>query len=214
MTDGAPGVRISAILLAAGQSKRLGRNKLLLPAGGETVIRRTVRAAASSAVSETLLVTGHEAGRVRAAVDGLPVRIVHNPRYAAGQSTSMIAGIEAASAEAAAYLFVPGDQPLLCAQTLDEMIGLYARGGGRALIVAPAFCGRRGAPTLFSAALRAELLAVRGDAGGRGILRRLEAARPEQVVFLPLGTDDIFLDVDTEADYARMLGRLGESSPG
>ena len=101
--------RVTAILLAAGLSKRLGRNKLLLPLGGETVVRKTAKAVLASAVTEVILVTGHEEAEVKQAVAGLDVRITHNPRYAEGQSTSMIAGIEAASDEACRGLSVrPG----------------------------------------------------------------------------------------------------------
>ena len=89
--------RITAILLAAGLSKRLGRNKLLLLLGGETVIRKTAKAVCESAVSEVILVTGHEEAEVKQAVEGLSVHFTHNPRYAEGQSTSMISGIETAS---------------------------------------------------------------------------------------------------------------------
>ncbi len=88
--------RITAILLAAGLSKRLGRNKLLLPLGDETVIRKTAEAVLESAVSEVILVTGHEEALVKQAVKDLNVRLKHNPRYAQGQSTSMVAGVEAA----------------------------------------------------------------------------------------------------------------------
>ena len=200
--------RITAIILAAGLSKRLGRNKLLLPLGGETVLRKTAKAVLESAVSEVILVTGHEEAEVIQAVEGLDVRLAHNPRYAEGQSTSMIAGIEAAHEEADAYLFVLGDQPLLTPGIVNDLISLYEASRPDALVAAPVFQGRRGNPALFSASLRDELLRTSGDAGGRGIIQRLETESPGKIVFLELPNDDIFLDIDTEEDYERMLRKF------
>jgi len=200
--------RVTAILLAAGLSKRLGRNKLLLPLGDETVIRKTAKAVLASAVSEVVLVTGHEEAMVREAVSGLSLRITHNPRYTEGQSTSMIAGIEAAPEDTEAYLFVLGDQPLLTPEIVNGLIALYEESRPDALIAAPTFEGRRGNPALFAASVRDELLRASGDAGGRGIIRRLETESPGKIVFLELPNDDIFLDIDTEEDYERMLRKF------
>ena len=200
--------RITAIILAAGLSKRLGRNKLLLPLGDETVLRKTAKAVLASAVSEVILVTGHEEAKVKKAVGDLDVRLTHNPRYAEGQSTSMIAGIEAAHEEAGAYLFVLGDQPLLTPEIVNEVISLYYKSRPEALVAAPVFQVRRGNPTLFSASLRDELLQTSGDAGGRGIIQRLENESPGKIVFLELPNDDMFLDIDTEEDYERMLRKF------
>ncbi len=204
--------RVSAILLAAGLSKRLGRNKLLLPLGDETVIRKTAKAVLAAAVSDVILVTGHEEALVKQAVRGLNVRLKHNPRYAQGQSTSMVAGVEAASEAADAYLFVLGDQPLLTPGIVNDMISLYQTSRPDTLVVAPAFEGRRGNPTLFSAFLRNELLQTSGDAGGRGIIQRLEKESPGKIVFLHLPNDDIFLDIDTEKDYEFMLRKFPKAS--
>ncbi len=200
--------RVTAILLAAGLSKRLGRNKLLLPLGDETVVRKTAKAVLASAVTEVILVTGHEEAMVKQAVAGLNVRLAHNPRYAEGQSTSMIAGIEAAKEDTEAYLFVLGDQPLLTPGIVNEVISLYKRSRPDALVAAPAYGGRRGNPTLFSAELKDELLRTSGDAGGRGIIRRLENESPGAIVFHHLPNDDIFLDIDTEKDYESMLRKF------
>ena len=200
--------RITAIILAAGLSRRLGRNKLLLPLGDETVLRKTARAVLESAVSEVILVTGHEEAAVKEAVEGLNVRLTHNPRYAEGQSTSMIAGIEEAHEEACAYLFVLGDQPLLTPGIVNEVISLYEASRPEALVAAPVFQGRRGNPALFSATLKDELLRASGDAGGRGIIQRLENESPHRIVFLHLPNDDMFLDIDTEEDYEIMLRKF------
>ncbi len=197
--------RVTAIILAAGLSKRLGRNKLLLPLGGETVVRKTAKAVCKSAVSEVILVTGHEQAMVREAVKDLNVRLTHNLRYAEGQSTSMIAGIEAAPEDTEAYLFVLGDQPLLTPEIVNGMIALYEESYPDALITVPVFEEKRGNPTLFSTALKGELLRASGDAGGRNVIRILETESPARIVFLHLPNDDIFLDIDTEKDYELIL---------
>lgn len=204
--------RVTAIILAAGLSKRLGRNKLLLPLGGETVLRKTAKAVLASAVSEVILVTGHEEAEVKQAVEDLDVRLTHNPRYAGGQSTSMIAGIEAAHETAEAYLFVLGDQPLLTPGIVNGLIALYESSRPDALVAAPTFKGRRGNPALFAASLKDKLLRASGDAGGRGIIRRLETKSPGKIVFLKLRNNDIFLDIDTEEDYELMLRKFPETS--
>lgn len=204
--------RVTAIILAAGLSKRLGRNKLLLPLGGEAVLRKTAKAVLASAVSEVVLVTGHEEAMVKGAAEGLNMRLTHNPRYAEGQSTSMIAGIEAASEDAEAYLFVLGDQPLLTPGIVNGVISLFEKSRPDALVAAPTFEGRRGNPALFSSTLKDELLRTSGDAGGRGIIRRLETESPGRIVFLELPNDDIFLDIDTEEDYELMLRKFPETS--
>ncbi len=204
--------RISAIVLAAGLSRRLGRNKLLLPLGGETVVRKTTQATLASPVSEVVVVTGHAQAAVREALDGLDVRFVHNPRYAEGQSTSMIAGINAAHTDTGAYLFVLGDQPLLTPEIVRDMLRLYEASEPKALVVAPTCGDRRGNPTLFSALLRDELLGVRGDAGGRSVIKTLEEKSPEKLVFLALDDDGILLDIDTEKDYGRVLRKFPETS--
>ena len=97
----------------------------------------------------------------------------------------MVAGVEAAHEAADAYFFVLGDQPLLTPRIVNDMISLYETSQPDALVVAPAFEGRRGNPTLFSAALKDELLQTSGDAGGRGIIQRLEKEFPQKNRFSP-----------------------------
>ena len=95
---------------------------------------------------------------------------------------------------------------------MDGLIALYEKSRPDALVAAPMFKGRRGNPALFSASLREELLRASGDAGGRGIIQRLETESPERIVFLELPNDDIFLDIDTEEDYEIMLRKIPKTS--
>ncbi len=203
-------LRVSAVLLAAGLSRRLGRNKLLLPAGGMAVVRRAALALLGSKAAEVIAVTGHEAGEVRAALEGLDLRFVHNPRYAEGQSTSVRAGLARAAPDAGGILFALGDQPLVTAALVNRLIEAFAAARPGALAAALYSGDRRGTPTLFSAELRGEIARVEGDEGGRGILERLEAEAPGRLLAVPAGREEVFLDLDTETDYAKLLDRFGE----
>lgn len=198
--------RISAILLAAGLSRRLGRNKLLLPAGGMPVVRRAALALADSRASEVIAVTGHDAPAVTAALEGLRIRIVHNPDYAQGQSTSLRAGTAQASPEAEGLLFALGDQPLLTADWVDRLIAAFASAPAGTLAAALYHEGRRGNPVLLSASLRGEIAQIQGDEGARQVLRRLE--REEQVAAVSVEEEDLFLDLDTEADHMRLRAKF------
>ena len=199
--------RISAILLAAGLSQRLGRNKLLLPAGGMPVVRRAALALAESRAAEVIAVVGHEAPAVSAALEGLRLRIVHNPGYAQGQSTSLRAGLAQAAPETEGFLFALGDQPLLTAGWVDRLIGAFAAAPEGTLAAALYHGERRGNPVLLATSLRGELARLEGDEGARKILRRLE--EEGRLLAVPAGEEDLFLDLDTEADHARLLKRLG-----
>lgn len=201
--------KVSAVLLAAGLSKRLGRNKLLLPAGGIPVVRWAAQALLASKAADVIVVTGHEAAEVHAALDGLGVRFVHNPRYAEGQGTSLAAGLAQAAQDTEGFLFALGDQPLITAALVDRLIEAFAAARPPALAAAPYFEDRRGTPTLFSADLREELSRVCGDEGAREVLKRLRAEAPDRLLAIPVESEDIFLDLDTEADYQKLLAKMG-----
>ena len=206
-------LKISAVLLAAGASRRLGRNKLLLEVGGRPVVRRAAEALLGAEVSEVIVVTGHEAEGVRRALDGLEVRLVHNPAFADGQATSLAAGIARADAGAGGILFAQGDQPFLTEALANALVRAFAGAEPPPLVAAPFFGDRRGTPTLFSAELRGELARVQGDEGGRSVLARVREESPERFLALPWEDGRAFLDLDTEADYraaqAQAAGRAG-----
>ena len=131
--------KISAVLLAAGASRRLGRNKLLLEVGGRPVVRRAAEALLGAEVSEVIVVTGHEAEGVRRALEGLPVRLVHNSAFADGQATSLAAGLARADAGAGGILFAQGDQPFLTEALVNALVRAFAAAeprppGGRPLL--------------------------------------------------------------------------------
>ncbi len=193
---------MTAIVLAAGRSTRMGAaNKLLADVGGRPMVRRVVEAALASAASPVLVVTGHQEAEVREALAGLEVTFVHNPDYTKGLSSSLKAGIGAVPEAADGALVMLGDMPQITAEHLDRLIAAFAEDRGNSIIV-PTHAGKRGNPVLWPRAYFAEMLQLEGDAGAR----RLLAAHGSRVREVDLGTDAIFADVDTPEALAQLRG--------
>lgn len=194
-------VRVSGVILAAGPSRRFGSKppKQLALIDGEPLVRRVVRQANHSRLSEVIVVVGMAASRVEETIEDLGARIVRNPRFAEGQSISVRAGLAAVDDSAAAAVFVPADQPRLSAAVIDALIDRYQQTG--APIVVPTHEGRRGAPVLIDRALFGELAAIEGDAGGRQIF----PAHEESIVEVALTSGEPLRDLDTPEDL-QILG--------
>src|SRR5262245_16965133 len=146
----------AAIVLAAGLSRRMGRQKLLLELGGKPVVRWAVEGVLPY-VGDLIVVTGHDDAAVRAALRGLAVRFVVNPRPEDGQGTSIATGAAVLAAGTEAALVVLGDQPRLAADIIPTL--LRERGRTGKAIVAPVYRGTQGTPVLFAAAVFGELVA-------------------------------------------------------
>jgi molybdenum cofactor cytidylyltransferase len=184
---------VSALVLAAGPSRRMGTPKLALPWDGVPLLRRAVNAAVGSRCRETVVVLGADQDRYRPLLEGAPVRIVENPEYEHGMSTSIRAGVEHLSAESDAVVILLADQPRITPAIIDRLIETYSEEGLR--IVASAYKGIVGVPALFDRALYLELLTLEGDAGARPVIE----AYPKHGVALPL-EGELSQDVDTPAD--------------
>lgn len=192
--------RIAVIVLAAGRSTRMGvANKLLSVIDGTPMVRRVVEAALASKARPVLVVTGHQAGEVRAALAGLDVAFVDNPDYAAGLSTSLKAGVAAVPATAEGALVLLGDMPRITAGHIDRLIEAFTAEQGRCICV-PVHQGRRGNPVLWPSAFFGEMLQLQGDAGAKTLL----ATHADRVREVDLGTDAIFVDVDTPDALAQV----------
>lgn len=185
------GARIAAVVLAAGRSTRMGgRNKLLEPVDGEPMIRRVVRATLASRAAPVVVVTGHEAERVREALAGLAIEIVYNAAHGEGLGASVRAGVGALPGVVDGALFCLGDMPWVTAADLDRLIDAFAPAPGRDLCV-PVCDGRRGNPVLWGRRYFGELLSLGGDRGARALLERHAAA----IRAVPAG-EGVLRDVD------------------
>jgi molybdenum cofactor cytidylyltransferase len=185
---------VAAVVLAAGSSTRMGRNKLLLDLGGETMVRRAVRAAAGAGVDQVLVVLGHEEPLVRAEVAGLPCTLVVNPDHAQGAATSVRAAVGHVAATADAIVIVLADMPLVTADMIATVVARYRETA--APLVASYYGAVQAPPTLFDRALFEELLALSGERGAKEVVRRHE---PEAVVVH--WPESGRRDVDLPADY-------------
>ena len=193
---------LSAIVPAAGMSTRLGRNKLLLPFKGQPLIAHAVDTLMASKVDEIIVVLGHEADQVRAAIGSKGVRFVENPDYRLGLSTSVRAGFAAVSVQTTGIMIFLADQPLLKAGEVDILIGALAEAGeANKSIVLPLFRGQRGNPVIVKATYKASLLAITGETGCRRLIRQ----NPDQVLTVEMETDHVVRDIDTIEAYDRLV---------
>lgn len=186
---------IVGVILAAGRSARLGRPKQLLPLDGPPLLTHVLRHAAASTLDEVVLVLGHEAAAIAAAVGDWGQRIVVNPDFASGQSSSVRAGLAALDPATEAVLFLLGDQPGVGPEIIDALVAAYRDSGAK--IVVPVYGEIAGNPVLFDRSHFPELAELTGDQGARDIIR----AGPPGLLRLPM-TVPPPADVDTEDDYA------------
>lgn len=194
--------RVAGVILAAGLSSRLGRPKQLLDIAGEPLVRRIARVALKSQLDSVTVVIGNAAEKVVPRLGDLNVAIVLNQAFEAGQASSITAGIESLPHDANAVLFLLGDQPTLQAAVIDAVINEFQI--SRAAIVQARYAG--GVPThpvLFDRQLFPELMTITGDEGGRRIIHRHQ----DLAHYVDFDCEPP-LDIDTEADYERLLSRL------
>lgn len=184
---------ISGVILAAGTSSRLGRPKQLLELGGKPALQHAIDLAASAGLDEVVVVLGHEAPRIRAAVRLPPFgRAVINPNYASGQASSLRAGLEAVGAGAEAAVVLLGDQPGVDPRTIGTVLDAWrAVGGGMARAV---YGGTPGHPVIIGRDVFEAFASASGDDGGRAVLAGQEVAVVEIDAPAPL-------DIDTWEQY-------------
>ncbi len=189
--------RVAGIVLAAGGSTRLGQPKQLLPWQGEPIVRHVAKTGLAAGLQPVIVVTGAAASAVEEALVDLPIQIVRNPDWEAGQSTSVKVGLQRVPAESGAVVFLLADQPRVSKELLSSLVELHAT--TFAPLVAPEVQGQRGNPVLFDRQTFPALFALEGDVGGRPLFSRFKAAR------LPWHDSSILLDIDSPEDYQQLL---------
>ncbi len=184
--------KVHAVILAAGRSSRMGGpNKLMAHFSGKPLIRQTAERVVQSRVAGTIVVTGHQAARIREALDGLDITIEHNPDFASGLSGSIKAGIAKLPADSAGVLIVLGDMPAISTADLNRLIAAFAKSGGHTIVRATRD-GKRGNPVLLPRSLFHVVAQLEGDTGARHLVE----AQLQPVIDIEIG-EAAAIDVDT-----------------
>jgi molybdenum cofactor cytidylyltransferase len=194
---------ISAIIPAAGQSRRMGVQKQLLPFGATTVIGHIVDQLVLGGVGDVCVVVGHQADQLAEALASRTVRIVPNPDYRETEMLSSVrCGLRTLPPDCEAIVVALGDQPAITAELVRAMIEAFSSAGKG--IVVPSYGGRRGHPLLFAKRYCSEILSDYDDVGARGVV----ATHKEDVFELSVPSSAVLSDMNYPEDYRRELARL------
>ena len=184
--------RIAAIVLAAGQSRRMGRNKLLIELDGAALVERAVDAALASSAEPVIVVLGHQAAEIAQRLGDRRIVAVVNPDYALGLSTSLKRGLAAAPDDADGAIICLADMPGIGRMLIDRLVAAFNPLEGREIIV-PVRQGKRGNPVLWSRRFFPELQNVTGDTGAKHVI----GAYPEYLTEIEADDDGVLIDLDT-----------------
>jgi molybdenum cofactor cytidylyltransferase len=196
--------QVGAVVLAAGKSTRMGSNKLLKAIKGKPMIRQTVETVLQSRASPVVVVTGHDASRIREALGGLNVSFVDNPQYDQGLSTSLAAGVAGLPLRVDGALVVLGDMPLVPVTTLNKLIAAFEPEEGRSICL-PVYQGERGNPILWGRQHFPEFQGLTGDRGAKVLL----VVNSDHVTEVPVGNEGVLTDFDTPDSLTRLKGDAG-----
>ena len=194
--------RVSAVVLAAGRSARMGEAKQLLRIGEQTMLERTIENVRASRVEAAVLVLGFGAESIRRELPAAllkDIRVVINENYASGMASSLREGLAAVNLESDAALIVLADQPLVSPETMNEIVERFCGSDGE--IVVPYYRGERGNPVLLGRSVFAEAMALEGDVGCRSIF----AQHTKGILRVDVDDPGILADIDSREDYERLF---------
>ena len=192
---------MAAVLLAAGESRRMGAtNKLALEVGGEPLVCRTARVLLEGGVDDLLVVLGHEAQVILPLLQHLPVRTTINLRYTEGQMSSVHCGLQALGGDPEGILIALADQPTLQPHDVARLIRCYRERGHYGIVV-PTHQGQRGNPIALDPLQRDEILRSGRNIGCRRLIQR----NPERVKAVEMASPNFVIDLDTPEDRALLL---------
>jgi molybdenum cofactor cytidylyltransferase len=195
------GIMISAILLGAGESKRMKVNKLSLPWGKETIFEHCFNVLLRSAAHEVIVVLNKKNEAMERQFEKRSenltkkVKVTFNPYYKRGMSTSIHKGLQVMDPRSEGILISLGDQPFLKTRTVNVLLRAFHQRKGE--IVVPSFRGIKGHPVIFHRRFKKELLKVKGDVGGRSILEKYS----ESIRMIAVRSEGVLKDIDTWQDY-------------
>ncbi len=194
-------VKISAVILAAGKSERMGRDKLLMPYCNHTILGETVKQLLATDIDEIILVT-KPGEQWRSFADSNRIKIAVNHRYQLGQASSLITGLNAVDYCSQGVLFVLGDQPAITTPVYNLLLNTYIKNFNK--VTMPVYNGKRGNPVLFDRSLWPELIKLEGDYGGRNVIKGLST---ENLDFVECKDQAVILDIDTPEDYDNLTNK-------
>lgn len=198
---------IGALILAAGGSSRLGRSKLLLTLpNGKPLVRHVFDRVQETKLEPIAVVLGKDSQRVQSVLPNEQYRVIVNPNWESGMSTSIKAGIQFLALSCRAVLVVLGDQPFVSKELMEELIRTYLESGAQ--IVHPIVNGRQANPVLLDQDTFQAVFSLQGDEGARRILSQFSAQK------VPWEDTRILLDIDTEEDYRNIHSLLSSSNAG
>jgi molybdenum cofactor cytidylyltransferase len=190
---------IWTIILAAGESKRMGEPKMLLPFGGKTIIEAVAESVVSSEVDGSLVVLGAERERIEEKIKDYGIKSVFNPDFRSGMLSSVQCGFKAVPEGTRAVLVVLGDQPRISSGIINQLIEAHQKTGKG--IVLPVFERERGHPVIIDMKYREEVENLGPDIGLRGTVY----SHPEDILEVEVDTPAVIQDIDYESDYEREL---------
>ena len=199
-------MNIVGVILAAGESSRMGAAKQMLPFKGKTILQWVIGNAIASSLQKVIVVLGHQADLILPLIAGEDVTVICNTDYKSGQSTSIKAGMKALPEGTDSVLFMLGDQPLVTPDTINNI--LYACQNSENPIVMPVFDGKRGNPVLFRRETFSRLESLVGDCGARALFGEYA----EKVLQVQVDDPHILFDLDTKDDYQHLL-QMDSSQP-
>ncbi len=186
---------IEAIVLAAGKATRFGKLKPLLEVGGRSALSVVINTLLEADIDQIVIVLGYKEQTIRESVDLSCCRVVVNPDYNRGMSTSLRLGIESLSGGVEGFLVVLADMPYVSSETVRRVI---AKARNDAQIVAPVYRGQRGFPVFFSSECTGGLLAsLRGDVGARHYMANHE----DKIRTIPVADPGALYDIDHPSDH-------------
>ncbi len=195
---------VAGIILAAGESSRLGKPKQLLEWNGDTLVNNTIRVALESNLNPIILVLGAYFSQIKETlIDSDRLRVVKNSKWKNGQSTSLIAGINALENKSSTVIYMLCDQPMVSSKTIKSIVTL--KKSTNADVVMLRTNGKRTPPVLFSTNCFERLLSLEGDKGAREIVDEFK------ITYLENDNLALVEDIDTQADYASFVNKYSHS---